>query len=329
MKYAFFVGCTTLARLPGYEKSARNVADKLDVELVDMSGSSCCGTTYLETLDHKTGLAIAARNIAIAEEMGMDIVTICNGCTEVLTKTNKELKENPELKEEVNKILAEAGKEFKGTANIKHYVRMLRDDVGLETIKENMEKDLGSIKVGSHYGCHMLKPSDIMEFDDPENPTVLDDLITTTGAKPIDYLNKLECCAGPIMGVRENVTWSVGQDKVNEIKKTGEQIIVLLVGLSRARVPEPVFHLPPKTFASIEHLASGGVFRFHGHKPITRHLDPIGEVPSGPSATLDLLRRVILLPVAIGVLRPDSAEGIHPSLSGLAQGAQHIPGGNE
>jgi heterodisulfide reductase subunit B len=254
MKYALFVGCTTLARLPGYEKSARNVATKLGVELVDMSGSSCCGTTYLETLDHKTGLAIAARNIAIAEEMGMDIVTVCNGCTEVLTKANKELKEDPELKEEVNKVLAEAGKEFNGTASVKHYVRMLRDDVGLETIKENMEKDLGDIKVGSHYGCHMLKPSDIMETDDPENPTLLDDLVSTTGAKPIDYLNKLECCAGPIMGVRENVTWSVGQDKVNEIKKTGDMMVTACpfcyLTYERAQLMNedgenlPVLHLP-------------------------------------------------------------------------------------
>jgi heterodisulfide reductase subunit B2 len=131
---------------------------------------------------------------------------------------------------------------------------MLRDDVGLESIKENMEKDLGDIKVGSHYGCHMLKPSEIMDFDDPENPTVLDDLVSTTGAKPIDYLNKLECCAGPIMGVRENVTWSVGQDKVNEVKKTGDMMVTACpfcyLTYERAQLMNeegdnlPVLHLP-------------------------------------------------------------------------------------
>jgi len=225
MKYAFFVGCTTLSRLPGYEKSARKVAEKLGVELMDMPGSGCCGTTYLETLDHKTGLAIAARNIAIAEEMGLDIVTICNGCTEVLTKANRELKENQKLRAEVNEALAEAGKDFKGTVEVKHYVRMLKEDVGLDAIRAKMEKSLRGLRVGSHYGCHMLKPREILMSEDPENPTVLDDLVTTTGAEPIDYPNKLECCAGPVMGVRENVTWSVGLDKVKTVKQYGDALV--------------------------------------------------------------------------------------------------------
>jgi len=225
MKYAFFVGCTVLSRLPGYEKSARKLAEKLGVELVDMPGSGCCGTTYLETLDHKTALAMAARNIAIAEEMGLDIVTVCNGCTEVLTKANKELKESPGLMVEVNKILAEAGKEFKGTVEVKHYVRMLKEDVGMDAIKEKVENGFTGFKVASHYGCHMLKPAEVLMGDDPENPTVMDELVAATGAEPVEYPSKLECCAGPVMGVREAVTWSVGMDKVKEVKEYGDALV--------------------------------------------------------------------------------------------------------
>ncbi|HUV54049.1 MAG TPA: CoB--CoM heterodisulfide reductase iron-sulfur subunit B family protein [Candidatus Krumholzibacteriaceae bacterium] len=254
MKYAFFVGCTTLSRLPGYEKSARKVAEKLGVELLDMPGSGCCGTTYLETLDHKTALAMAARNIAIAEEMGLDIVTVCNGCTEVLTKTNKELKGNPELKAEINEVLAEAGKKYMGTVEVKHYVKMLKDDVGLDAIKEKMERSLSGLKVGSHYGCHMFKPAEVMEGEDPENPTVMDELVALTGAEPIEYPNKLECCAGPVMGVRENVTWSVGLDKVKTVKKYGDTLATACpfcyLTFERCQLMEeespglPVIHLP-------------------------------------------------------------------------------------
>lgn len=225
MRYAFFVGCTTLSRLPGYEKSARKLAERLGVELVDMPGSGCCGTTYLETLDHVTALAMAARNIAIAEEMGLDIVTVCNGCTEVLIKANNELKENPELRAEVNEVLAEAGKEYRGTVEVKHYVSMLRDDVGLEAIEENMRSSFEGLRVASHYGCHMLKPAEILMSDDPENPTVMDELVASTGAEPLEYPSKLECCAGPIMGVREAVTWSVGMDKILEVKRLGDALV--------------------------------------------------------------------------------------------------------
>jgi len=225
LRYALFVGCTTLSRLPGYEKSARRVAEKLGVELVDMPGSGCCGTTYMETLDHKTFLALAARNIAIAEEMGLDMVTVCNGCTEVLTKANKELKEDPELRREVNEILADTGKQFRGTQNVKHYVRMLREDVGLERIRAASVKPFRGLRVGAHYGCHLLKPREVMNFDDPEAPRSLDELIDATGAVSVDYPNKLECCAGPVMGIRENVTWKVGLDKVQTVKKYADILV--------------------------------------------------------------------------------------------------------
>ena len=225
MKYAFFIGCTALARLWGYETSSRKTAAKIGVELVDMPGSSCCGTTYLETLDEITALALAARNICIAEEMGLDIVTICNGCTEALVKANKKLKEDPELRAEVNHVLAEVGKEFKGTVDVKHYVRMLKDDVGLEKLGSMVVKPFEGLRVGAHYGCHMLKPSDVMLYDDPEAPTTLDELIDLTGARSVQYPNKLECCAGPIMGVREDVTWSVGLEKVETVKKYADVMV--------------------------------------------------------------------------------------------------------
>ncbi len=226
MRYAFFPGCTTLARLWGYEIATRRVAERLGVELVDMPGSSCCGTTYLETLDHKTGLAMAARNICIAEDMGLDVVTVCNGCAEVLMKANKELKEDPELRGEVNEVLAKVGKEFRGTVEVKHFVRMLKDDIGLEKIESEVVTPLRGLRVGSHYGCHMLKPSDVMLYDDPEVPTTLDELVSVTGAESVPYPNKLECCTGPIMGIREDVTWSVGLEKVETVKKYADIMVV-------------------------------------------------------------------------------------------------------
>jgi CoB--CoM heterodisulfide reductase subunit B len=225
LRYAFFVGCTTLSRLEGYELSTRRVAERLGVDLVDMPGSSCCGTTYLETLDHKTALAVAARNICIAEELGLDIVTVCNGCTEVLTRANKALKEDAALRDDINSVLADVGKQFKGTVEVKHFVRMLKEDIGLDKIRAEVKRPFKGLRVGAHYGCHMLRPSDIMSYDDPEAPTTLDDLINVTGARSVSYPNKLECCTGPIIGIREKVTWSVGLEKVENVKKYADIMV--------------------------------------------------------------------------------------------------------
>jgi len=227
LKYAFFVGCTTLSRLEGYELSTRLVAERLGVDLVDMPGSSCCGTTYLETLDHKTALAVAARNICIAEEMGLNIVTACNGCTEVLTRTNKALKEDAALRDDINSVLADIGKQFKGTVEVKHFVRMLKEDIGLDKIRAEVKHPLKGLRVGAHYGCHMLRPSDIMSYEDPEAPTTLDELINVTGAQSVAYPNKLECCTGPIIGIREKVTWSVGLEKVENVKKYADIMVTV------------------------------------------------------------------------------------------------------
>jgi len=109
--------------------------------------------------------------------------------------------------------------------DVKHYVRMLKDDVGLEKLGSMVVKPFEGLRVAAHYGCHMLKPSDVMLYDDPEAPTTLDELIDLTGARSVQYPNKLECCAGPIMGVREDVTWSVGLEKVETVKKYADVMV--------------------------------------------------------------------------------------------------------
>jgi heterodisulfide reductase subunit B len=254
MKYAFFVGCTTLGRLPGYEKATRKLCEKLGVELIDMPGSSCCGTTYMESLDEVTALSLAARNICIAEEMGLNILTICNGCTETLTKANATLKQDQKQLDKVNKILKEIGREFRGTVEVKHLIRALKEDYGLDKLEKAVTNPYKNLRVATHYGCHLLKPSDVMRFDDPNIPTSMDDIIEATGAISVPYPDKMECCGGPIMGIREDVTWSIGLDKINTVKKHAEVLITSCpfcyltyerAQLMKENKPDlPIIHLP-------------------------------------------------------------------------------------
>lgn len=219
MKYAFFLGCTIPARAVNYEVSTRKIAPKLGLELVDLPDFDCCGFP-VKSVDSFTTLVMAAKNIAIAEEKGLDICTLCNGCVVTLVEANHELKHKEELKDKVNKELAKLGREFKGTIEVKHLARILYEDVGVEKIKKTVKYPLDDFKLAAHYGCHYFKPSIVYgRFDDPEFPTSLDKLIEATGAPQFNYETKIDCCGGGILGVTEDVALKMAQVKLDDLKK--------------------------------------------------------------------------------------------------------------
>jgi heterodisulfide reductase subunit B len=201
VKYALFLGCTIPVRGQNYEMSAREVAKKIGIEFVDITDFSCCGFPVKST-NVEASLVIAARNIAIAAKKGEKICTLCNACTSVLTEANKELSENKELRGKINKELAKIGLEFKPGVEIKHFSRILYEDIGIDKIREKIVKDLSKLSMSVHYGCHYLRPSELYDcFDDAENPSTVEDFVAVTGVKVVDYKNKLECCGGAILGV--------------------------------------------------------------------------------------------------------------------------------
>ena len=217
MKYALFLGCTIPVRSQNYEISARNVAKKLGMELIDIDDFSCCGFPVKST-STETALAIAARNLAIAQEKKLEVCTLCNACTGVLTEANRHLSDNKELKDKINEELKKYDLEFKKGVKIRHYDRILYEDIGLEKIKQSMSRDLKDLRVSVHYGCHYLRPKDIYDgFDDPENPKTLDELITATGANLIDYKDKLDCCGGAILAVQEETALKMAKIKLDNV----------------------------------------------------------------------------------------------------------------
>lgn len=226
--YALFLGCTIPARQPHYELSARKALPKLGIELVDLADMTCCAPPPLQSIDLETSLSIAAYNICLAEEADLDIVTLCTGCFESLAMANATLKRNERLKTRVNQILSSAGKEFKGSKEVRHYLQVLREDVGLDRLKKSIVKDLGNLKVASFSGCHALRPSELLKFDDPERPHILDDLVETLGAKSIWYRNKLKCCGGLLRGYADDVALAIAREKIVNTTKAGADCIVTL-----------------------------------------------------------------------------------------------------
>jgi heterodisulfide reductase subunit B len=195
MRVAPFYGCMIPIKYPQMEVAFKRTMPVLGVELVDLEGFTCCpDPIFYKAKDVLGWLTIAARNLCIAEEAGTDIVTLCSGCTATLKEAVFLLAEDEDLKKKVNRRLAKIGKEYKGTTKVEHAVVVIRDELGIEKVEESVVRPLDGIKVAIHYGCHLLKPSQIMHVDDADYPSILENLIRATGATPISHDQELLCC---------------------------------------------------------------------------------------------------------------------------------------
>jgi len=224
-KYLLYLGCAIPYRLLSYEISARKVVEKLGLELVEMPDYNCCGLP-LDPADHEIMLTLAARNLCIAEQKGLNIMTLCPGCAGTLRKVNKLLKEDKHERERVNSYLKEAGFEFKGTIEVKHLMQVLAEDVGFERLKESVKRPLVNLSVAEHNGCHVVRPQKHIGFDDPENPKILKSLIEVTGARCLDYLDETECCGAPVIGVNDKIPLSLARDKLSHMKGVNAQAVI-------------------------------------------------------------------------------------------------------
>jgi len=200
VKYTPFFGCMMTTKYPWFEAAVRRTFDKMGIELVDRDGFTCCpDPIYFQAHDKMEWYTIAARNISLAEEAGYDIITTCSGCTATLSEVNLALKEDAALRAEINDRLKRIGRQYKGTVNVRHAVTVLRDDFGMERIAGTVTRPLTGLKVAVHYGCHLLKPSRVMRVDDPDRPTILDNLLKAIGCEPIHHDKTLLCCGRACM----------------------------------------------------------------------------------------------------------------------------------
>ena len=199
-KYIPFFGCMITAKYPQFEAAVRLTMDKLGAELVDVDGFTCCpDPIFYKSHDKVKWLTVAARNLTLAEDEGLDVITCCSGCTATLSETVHYLGEDPELKARINENLKAIGREYKGTSQVRHIVTVVRDDIGLERVAESVERPLEGLRVGIHYGCHLLKPSPIMHVDDPDRPEILERLLEAIGAEPVEHHEKVLCCGKACM----------------------------------------------------------------------------------------------------------------------------------
>jgi len=181
---------------------------------------------------------MAANNLALAEEQQMDICTLCSACTSTLVEANKRLQGDEELRDRTNEQLASStGRQYQGTVTVRHYVRILYEEIGLERLRDAvalaMSKeggmDLSSFGFAAHYGCHYLKPAHIYDgFDDPEAPHTLGDLIEATGAQLVPYEEENECCGGGILAIDQGTALSISKSKLDHVYAAEADGMVLI-----------------------------------------------------------------------------------------------------
>ncbi|MFX0174715.1 MAG: CoB--CoM heterodisulfide reductase iron-sulfur subunit B family protein [Candidatus Hodarchaeota archaeon] len=228
MEFALFLGCTIPLKLPHLEKAFRDVASILDVKLKEMEGVSCCPEPVsLQSLNIDTWVALGARNLAIAEKMGLDILTICSGCYETLKTVSVLLEEDEEYLEKINGILKKIGYTYTGKTKVYHFVELFSRPEWLEKLKNLLIKPLDNLNLAVHYGCHLVRPSKIMRFDHPEKPEKIDIILEALGANTVEFANKLECC-GFCARLQEEIGEKLVEDKMTELCELDEEVDALI-----------------------------------------------------------------------------------------------------
>jgi heterodisulfide reductase subunit B len=221
MRYALYTGCTIQVEQFGYDMAVRRTMPELGVELVDMKGTSCCGFPIFSGISRVAWVYMSARNLAIAEEMSLPLLPLCNGCQLSFEETLANLEKDEDLRFFINEKLAEEGMQYRGKVEIVHLLSLLHDTLGVESIRESIRRPLDGLTLAAHPGCHAIRPSSMNRPDDPENPQKLDELIEALGAKSFDYPEKIDCCGSNLALTSGKTTLRIAGEKLKAIKSYG------------------------------------------------------------------------------------------------------------
>lgn len=228
MNYAFFPGCSIKSTAQEYGISCKAVSKVLKIELVEIPDWNCCGA--MDTVfayDPVLSISLSARNMALAKNMEMDIVTLCSACYFTLSRANKLLHENHNMKEKVDKKLGKAGLEYVGDIKIRHYLDVLVNDVGLDVISSHVRNPLNGLEVASYYGCMLVRPPSIVSFDNPEHPQSMDKLVEVLGGKTANYIDKVRCCGASLGLTEEEVMLNMTKELLLSAKDVNADCVIV------------------------------------------------------------------------------------------------------
>ena len=232
MTYSYYPGCTLRNKAQELDRWARACAEKLGFSLEELPQWQCCGGVYPLGNDEIATKLSSVRALRAAEEKNQDLITVCSACYHVLKRVNDDMKNVPEIRDRANQYMSPEPP-YTGQAKVLHYLEVLRDVIGFDTLKEKVVHPLTGRKIGAYYGCLLLRPSQVMAFDDAENPTVLEDFIRALGAEPVVYPYRNECCGGYISLEDKNLSGTMCQNISQSAQSFGAECLVTACPLCR------------------------------------------------------------------------------------------------
>lgn len=259
LRYALYPGCAAKGATPELYQSTMAIIGRLGIEVVELTASSCCGAGVVTEADPDVALALNARTFAQAEQLGLDVMTICGTCQGVMGAANKRLKTEPGLLDRINGVLGREGITYHGRVQVKHLLWIVVREVGLKRLREQVRIPLADFRIAPFYGCYILRPSWDLGFDDPENPTSLEKVIQAVGGEAVAYAGRTKCCGFPIILEKEAIAVAMAGKNMKEAADEGADFMVTPCPLCHmsldiyqdragravsAKLNLPILHLP-------------------------------------------------------------------------------------
>ncbi len=256
MKVSYFPGCTLKNKAKDLDRYARECAEILGVTLEEAENWQCCGGVFTTANDEVATKLSSVRVLKAAKEKDQALVTVCSACHNVVKQTNYAMQNDKAFADKVNRYMADE-EPYAGETQIYHYLELLRDVVGFDKIREKVVNPLKGKKIGAYYGCLLLRPGKVMGLDDPENPSVMEELIRALGAEPVIYANRNECCGGYVIAEKPELAQKKSSAVLDNAKAMGADMVITACPLCKYNLQKSGSDVPVVYFTELLAQALG------------------------------------------------------------------------
>jgi len=226
MKFAYFLSCINESMTKEVDRSLKRLKTDLGISLVKLEKGACCGGSNLDYVSPDHFLVVNGRNIALAEQLKLDLVTSCSTCLMTLRRAKQILDSSAEKREFVNRLLADEGLNYTGTSDVKHLLWVITEDLGLDRLAEKVTRPLTGIRFAPFYGCHIIRPSALLGRDNPAAPSSLDQVVEALGGSVVEYASKNKCCGFHTLLVAEKESLAMSGNALENALRANADYIV-------------------------------------------------------------------------------------------------------